>query len=130
MGELTAYGKTFRDWEALLGACEENLSQLPGVEPLVADLTALLSETRALKILEENLAGRRRETAQKVREMIDRGRESARKIRSMVRSHLGTRNERLAQYGVAPIRRKPRRTAILKKNPPAEASPAESKPVA
>jgi hypothetical protein len=121
MGKITAQAKVFRDWESLVASCINNGELLPGVEPLKADLEALLGQAKAMKADQENLKGNRQERTQRLNQIILNGEEAARKIRGFVRIRLGSRSEHLVQFGVPPIRKRPGRAKAAKV--PAPASP-------
>jgi hypothetical protein len=114
MGKITAQAKVFRDWESLVASCINNGELLPGVEPLQAELEALLGQAKAMKADQENLKGNRQERTQRLNQIILNGEEAARKIRGFVRIRLGSRSEHLVQFGVPPIRKRPGRAKAAK----------------
>lgn len=122
MAKITAYGKVFRDWEALLGACQQNAAQLPGFEALKAEMETLLAQARQLKIEQEDLNGARKDRTQRLLQLVEDGRETARKLRAFVQVHLGSKSERLSQFGIAPKGRKSRRARLGAQQPPKGAS--------
>ena len=101
MPQITAQAKVFRDWEAVLGACAQNASLLPGVDALKTELEAFLTQVRDLKVQQETLEGQRQGVTQKLMKLIEDGRESVRKIRAFAVVHLGSDNKALSQFGVA-----------------------------
>jgi len=106
----TAKADVFRDWDAVLGACTENASLVPGVNPLKAELEGLLAQAKDLKIQQETLEGQRQAVTQKLDKTIEDGRESVRKIKAFTVVHLGSANKALSQFGVKPrARRGPRK---------------------
>jgi len=109
MPKITAFGGTFRDWDGLIGACLQNLALLPGLEGLLRVLERHLSEAREIKILQEDLAGRRQAMTQRLNGVVDEGRETARKLRALVIAELGTRSEQLTQFGITPNRKRSRK---------------------
>jgi hypothetical protein len=119
MPEITAYGKIFRDWEGLIGSCNQHASLIAGVEPLRAGLEAILAQARDTKVQQESLAGSRQAATQGLRDMVADGREVARKIRFFVRVQLGSRSELLTAFGVRPIRAKLRKVRPGEVPPPA-----------
>jgi hypothetical protein len=127
MPEITAKGKVFRDWEGLLGACAMNTTLLPGRDDLQTALAALLAQARDLKIQQENFAGNRLATTQRLTKAIEDGQELARRIRTFVISQLGTESKLLSQFGIPP-REKKRRKSKTTPTPPVEAVPASPKP--
>lgn len=118
MAKITAYGKVFRDWEALLGACQQNAALLPGFESLKTEMETLLARARDLKIEQENLNGARKDATQRLRQLLDDGRETARKIRGFIQGHLGSKSERLSQFGISPNGRRSRKAKLGARQPP------------
>lgn len=96
----TAHADIFRDWDSVLGACTQNASLIPGVDPFKAELEGFLTQVKDLKIQQETLQGQRLGVTQKLNKAIQDGRESARKVRAFVVVHLGTDNRSLEQFGV------------------------------
>src|SRR5436305_11397740 len=127
MPEITAKGNVFRDWEALLGACTMNAALLPGRDDLQTALAALLAQARDLKIQQENFAGNRLATTQRLTKAIEDGQELARRIRTFVISHLGTDSKLLSQFGI-PTRGRKGRKSKTPPTPPVETVPSHPKP--
>ena len=130
MPEITAQGKIFRDWEALLGACAMNSTLLPGADTLQKALETLLAQARDLKVQQENFLGNRSATTQQLTKAIEDGRELARKLRAFVVTQLGSDSKHLTQFGVAPRQKRPRKPQTADTpQPPVEAVPAPPKPI-
>jgi hypothetical protein len=133
MPKLTSHGKIFRDWEALLGACDKNSSVLTGMEPLRTDLETFLTQVRELKLQQENLNGSKGAVTQRLRELIDRGTEASRMLRAFVLSRIGTKTELGKMFGLVPTGRKARKkskTPVAKPPavPPAMAVASQGEP--
>ena len=120
MPKLTAYADVFRDWEALLGACDKNLSLLPDIAVFRDNLAALLQAAKETKLHQENLEGNRRAATQKLRETVDLGREAQRKLRNFVIIRLGSKSQHLLQFGIAPLGKRRKSPAV---KPPEEGEP-------
>ena len=114
----TAQADIFRDWDAVLGACTQNASLIPGVDPLKAELEGLLAQARDLKIQQETLESQRQAVTQKLDKAIEDGRESVRKIKAFTVVHLGTDNKALSQFGVSPRVRRGRKAKAPGTPPP------------
>jgi hypothetical protein len=126
MPKITAQAGVFRDWEAILGACAQNATLLPGVDPLKAELDTLLAQARDLKVQQETMEGQRRGLTQKLKKMIEDGRESARKLRAFAIIKLGTDNKALSQFGVAVRVRRGGRKSKSPGTPPPTVGTAET----
>ena len=115
MGTNNAFPNVIRDWTGLLAACADNASSLQPAEPQRAALAQLLAEVEDLKNRQEALKGARQEITQKLKVLVKDGQEAARRLRGVVKANLGTRNERLVQFNMAPNR--PRGPRKAKKKP-------------
>ena len=105
-----SYADLIADMESLLAACTANLDLLPGIGPSVDQLTQALEELKEIMVLQEQMEGARQEATQQLKQLAENGREVTRRVRGFVRSRLGTKNERLPQFGIAPIRQRRART--------------------
>jgi hypothetical protein len=123
MPKLTAYGNTFRDWEALLGAVERNAGMVVVDDALKTELTNLLAKVREIKVEQEDLLGKSRGMTEVLRHTVEDGKEVARKIRGMVLGRLGSKTELLKQYGIPPGRRKGRPVKTPLAPPPTTGKP-------
>jgi hypothetical protein len=130
MPQNVSYAKVFRDLEGLIGGCERNLGLLPGVEPLIEELAGLFTQARDLKLEQEDLEGHRRAITQRLLESVDTLQEKARAIRNLIKVCLGPRSEHLTQFGIQPLRRRPRRPGATEPesppSPPVEIAAPES----
>jgi hypothetical protein len=133
MPKITSHGNLFRDWEALLGACEKNVSALTGVEPLRTEMETFLAQARELKLQQENFNGQKKATTQRLMELLDQGTEVSRMLRAFVVSRIGTKSELGTMFGLVTTRsrksRKKSKTPVAKApvvpQATAAASPAE-----
>lgn len=112
MPKITEYGKTFRDWEGLLGACAQHAAALPAVESLKTALEALLNQARELKVTQEGFAGQKKGVTEQLQKTVSDGREAARKLRAHVLSQMGSKTEVLSAFGISPIRKKTRKAPV------------------
>ena len=113
----TGYADLIAEMESLVAACDENEPLLPGIGPSLAQLSTALEELKTLKALQEQMEGARQEATQHLKQLAENGREVVRRVRGFIKSRLGTKSERLPQFGIAPIRQ--RRARVPIPNPPA-----------
>jgi hypothetical protein len=125
MASKNAYGPVFREFESLDSACLANQDVLPDIESVRAPLAGILTELKALKSLQENLEGERQQTTQRIRVLLDEGKEAVRRVRGFVKARLGTKSERLPQFGIAPIRKRARRVVLTVQKPAASKAAGE-----
>jgi hypothetical protein len=118
MPNKSSYADFVTDWERLLQAVDNNGNTLPDMSAQVTALTAVLTEVRSIAARQDyHRAGMRGET-RRLRELLTEGRDSALRIRSSIRSHLGPRQEKLAEF----------RIPVLGRNRPASAAPVPPPP--
>jgi hypothetical protein len=106
------------DWERLLQAVANNGTTLPDVSTQSTALTSVLTEIRSITARQDyHRAGLRGET-RRLQELLTEGRDNALRIRSAIRSYLGPRQEKLAEF----------RIPVLGRHRPASAAPVPPPP--
>jgi hypothetical protein len=126
MPNKSSYADIIRDWEKLLASVQGDASNLPTAEPHRLALQQILDQIKAQKTRQDTLQATRQETTQDLNNLIVQGREQVIRLRGVVRAEVGPKNERLVQFGVAPLRKRSRRTTTP--TPPA-VQPAPHDPV-
>ncbi len=109
MPNTNTYTDVVADWERLLAAVEDNLPSLPDLLPEKLALEQALREARTIKALQVASTASRQEATQNLEMVLDSGRDLAMRLRSAAKYKIGARSERLVQFGIAPLRRRPRR---------------------
>ncbi|HVR97352.1 MAG TPA: hypothetical protein VMW27_12105 [Thermoanaerobaculia bacterium] len=106
MPDLRTFAHIIRDWQRVLQAFLDNAAALaPAVSKREA-LEALLNRALDLKARQDSHTAVRQEITQELGVVLEEGREQARQLRGMVKGLLGTKNERLVQFSVAPLRKR------------------------
>lgn len=114
MSTITSHARVIREWEALLAALEENLPDLPNVGEQVTTLRQKLETVKDLKGRQKSLTANRQKVTQDLNAELASGRELVIQLRILAKGQLGPRNEKLVQFGVAPLRTQPRRPAATR----------------
>lgn len=120
MPNINSFADLVQDQEKLLRAFQDNAEILAPAEPqrdAVASNVALLQE---IKARQDSFAAQRQKATQELVALMQQAREDARRLRALVKGLLGTTNERLVQFQVAPLRSRPRTTVAVKTAPPVE----------
>jgi DNA-binding protein H-NS len=127
MPNINSFADLVLDQEKLLRAFEDNAEALASANPqrdAVANNLPLLHEAKARQ---ESYSAQRQQTTQELGDLMHQTREDARRLRAVVRGLLGTRNERLVQFQVAPLRSRTRSAKPAPPPPPIEiAQPDQS----
>ena len=114
MSSINSYADIVRDWTGLLEATQRNPDVQPSVEVERQSLTQALTEVQALKARQEELTALRQEITQQIAEVVRRGKETTMRLRSVAKGKIGPKSERLVHFGIAPLRKRTRKTAGVK----------------
>ena len=125
MAIASSYADIIKDWEALELAMQDNAASLPAdMESRRVAFVAQVAKVKELKARQDSLTAARQETTQQLNKMILEGVEMARGLRAQAKASLGAKNERLVQFGVAPLRKKaPRKLKAKAPEPQVPPSP-------
>jgi hypothetical protein len=118
MPNINSFADLVQDQEKLLRAFQDNAGTLSPAEPQRATVSDNLKQLQELKARQDSFAAQRQQATQELVVLMKQSREDARRLRAIVKGLLGTRNERLVQFQVAPVRSRPRATAVVKTAPP------------
>lgn len=113
----TSFADFIADWRRLLVALEVNVSALPDMSAQGTALTAIVTELEAAVTRQDAIRVESKENATEARQLIKQGSDVAIQIRSAVRSHLGPRNPKLAEFRVRVIGPR-RRSSAEEETPP------------
>ncbi len=117
----TSYPDIVEDWEGLLTSARNNADKLPDIGRHTTALEQVLGQTKAMKALQQSHTAARQEATQELNKLLAQGRELAIRLRAVVKGEIGPLNERLVQFKVKPIRKRPRKPA---EKPPEPTTPA------
>jgi hypothetical protein len=120
------------DWEKLLKNVTDTSAELPNMDVYKNALDQLLGSAKDGLALAAARVGIKQQETQDRQTLMKQGKEAASKLRSAIKAHFGLKSERLLQYGIQPIRNRPKKNASVKEKPtpetPASASPSEPTP--
>lgn len=122
----SSYDNTIGGWERLLAAVDQYREMFPAAESCRAALEWHLQEAKAAKARQTLYSTERQRATLDLRLEMTAGLEAASRLRSLAISVLGTRDERLAQFGVAPRRNRVSRKSRTAKEE--SSSPGSSGP--
>ena len=128
MPNINSFADLVLDQEKLLRAFQDNAVTLSPAEPQRATVGDNLKGLQELKARQDSFAAQRQQATQELVVLMKQSREDARRLRALVKGLLGTKNERLVQFQVAPVRSRPRATVAVKAAPAVETAAAEPQP--
>src|SRR5689334_18675974 len=104
-----AFADHLREWESLLDAVADNAAELAPIEAHRAALAQSLERARQTKALQESHTATRQQTTHTLNRALVEGKDQVIRLRGAIRAELGPTTERLKQFGVHPLRRRPSR---------------------
>jgi len=131
MPKPTSFADVILAWQKQLDAYLRHADKFTGAEPPQRlELEGLLKQAFGLKDQQQGHTGVRQKTTKDITVLVKTGNEVMRRLQSHAKSVLGTDNEILVDFGVAPRRaRGSRKTKTAKKKPvtpPVTPPPAKS----
>jgi hypothetical protein len=128
MPNASSYADFTLEVEGLLAAVAEHAAELPSVEPHRAALAAFADELKALKVRQDTARAIRQRSTQELKSFKTKGRALIIRLRGAVKADLGHDNETLVQFGMAPFRKRVRRTGPFAAKPKAPPQRAPTAP--
>jgi hypothetical protein len=127
MSAAQAFAQEMDDWEALRLAVHDNAPNLPDVQRAQVAFEDIMVKVQEMRARQSSLTAMRQEATQMLKKLRADGRELASRLRLVVTSNLGPKSERLVQFRIAPLRKRPRKP---KSEEPGTPPPPETKPAA
>lgn len=106
----TNFAETVLDLEGLHAAIAQNLGLVPGVEKFQEPLAAAIESVRTLSTVRNTLIADKQKATQELKAAVASARNMAIDIRAIIRGEVGSRSEKLVEFGVAPLRRRTRKS--------------------
>lgn len=100
------FATTLLDLEQLRESIAKNLSQVPSVERFLEPLDTTITKIKSLSNLRATLTADKQKATQDLNATVVEARNLAIDARAVVRGEVGSRSEKLVEFGVAPLRRR------------------------
>ena len=102
----TSFRDTLADWKSLLSAVEANQGEIPNAGVYAVQLAEAMADLEEIRGRRSALQSEARELTRILRGRLERGKDLAIRLRSWARGWYGPHNEKLAEFGVKPIRKR------------------------
>lgn len=106
---MANFAKTVLDLEQLRESIVKNLPLMPGAEKFLAPLDTALSKIRTLSVLRTTLTADKQKATQDLNAVMAEAQNLAIDVRAIIRGEVGSRSEKLVEFGVTPLRRRSRK---------------------
>ena len=120
MARVRSYADTVNGWDELLTALEENSGELTQLEIPRQRLQTIADQIKAFTAEQAAMTASRQQATQRVEFLLAQGRKLATVLRTSVREHYGNRNQKIAEFGLQPLRTRPGSAATVNPLPQPE----------
>lgn len=115
-----SFAETVNGWVELLAALEANSGDLTQLEIPRERLQTIADQIKAFNTEQAAMTASRQEATQRVEFLLAQGRKLATVLRTSVREYYGNRNQKIAEFGLQPLRTRPGSAAAVNPLPSPE----------
>jgi len=117
-------GEFILDTKQLISAYIKNAALLPGLDVVYGELAPLVIELEDLSILQDAQTAAVQQTTKDIEDRMFRARLLVTRMRNGVKLHLGTRTEKVIEFGIRPFRKADRTPKPADKEPSTQTTEA------
>lgn len=103
---MASRSEEIEEIEKVLAAVDRNASMLPDLTRYRQPIEQTIQTIQTLTALQQSLEIRRQNTTRELKAALYELQEHTRRLRSAIRGDLGARNEKLTEFGIAPLRKR------------------------
>ena len=116
----------FQVWRNVATATAANASDLPGTEIRLTALEGVITEVDTILSEQATFQASKQMTSQRLKTLVNQGDKLTTVLKAMVKQHYGNGNDKLVEFGIKPLRSRPKPTVVPPTAP--EAAPAGNTP--
>jgi hypothetical protein len=109
MPKSNSFAETVNGWGELLTALEANSGDLTQLDLPRQRLQVIMDQIRSFTTEQAALTAGRQQATERVYFLLTQGRKLATVLRTSVREHYGNRSQKVAEFGLQPLRPRSRR---------------------
>ena len=116
----------FQVWRNVATATAANASDLPGTEIRLTALEGVITEVDTILSEQATFQASKQMTSQRLKTLVNQGDKLTTVLKAMVKQHYGNGNDKLVEFGIKPLRSRPKPTVVPPTAP--EAAPSGNTP--
>jgi hypothetical protein len=121
-------GEQFKEWRRVSAASAANASELPGGAVQQKALDNVLAEVDSILAEQSVFQANKQLASQRLQTLVNQGGKLATVLKAIARQHYGHGNDKLVEFGIQPLRSRPKPTVVPPTAPPPETgTPTSSK---
>ena len=106
------HGVQFKDWRQVASATAANASELPGTGIQLAALQGVLGEVDKILAEQRVFQASKQMSSQQLKTLVNRGGKLATVLKAIAKQHYGHGNDKLVEFGIQPLRSRPKPTVV------------------
>jgi hypothetical protein len=107
-------------WRTVSGSVAANATELPQAAIPLAALDKILTEVDQIFVDQAAFRASKQVTSQRLQTLFDQGDKLATVLKVIVKQHYGNGNDKLVEFGVQPLRTRPKATVVPPTTPAPE----------
>jgi hypothetical protein len=118
----------FSVWRNVATATADNAPELSGTEARLTALQSVITEVDKILSERATFQASKQLTSQRLKTLVDQGDKLTTVLKFMAKQHYGHGSDKLVEFGIQPVRSRPKPTVAPSTPPPLEAAPSGSTP--
>jgi hypothetical protein len=114
-------GQQFKEWKGVATATAANASELPGTAVQLTALQGVLGEVDKILAEQAGFRASKQMTSQRLQTLVNQGSKLSTVLKAIAKQHYGHGNDKLVEFGIQPLRSRPKPTVVPPTAPPSEA---------
>jgi hypothetical protein len=116
-----ALGEQFKDWRSVATATAANAAELPPTAVQLTALNGVLGEVDKILADQAVFRANKQMASKRLKTLVNQGTKLATVLKVIAKQHYGNGNDKLVEFGIQPLRSRPKPTVVPPTAPPPEA---------
>ncbi|HEX4966601.1 MAG TPA: hypothetical protein VF173_37675 [Thermoanaerobaculia bacterium] len=121
-------GVQVKDWRGVATATAANTADLPGAAVQLAELTGVIDEVDKILAEQATFRASKQMATQRLKTLFNQGGKLATVLKAIAKQRYGHGNDKLVEFGIKPLRSRPKPTVVPPTAPPPEVGTPASIP--
>jgi len=114
-------GQQFKEWRRVAVATAANLAHLPGAAVQHGELVAIIAEVDKILAEQAVFQASKQMSSRRLQTLVNQGGKLSTVLKAIAKQRYGHGNDKLVEFGIQPLRSRPKPTVVPPTAPPLEA---------
>jgi hypothetical protein len=116
-----ALGEQFKEWRNVATATAANAAELPPTAVQLTALNGVLGEVDKILADQAVFRASKQIASRRLKTLVNQGTKLSTVLKAIAKQHYGNGNDKLVEFGIQPLRSRPKPTVVPPTAPPPEA---------